>query len=445
MSNILVRVRRHLVDPRSHYRRITFGFLCVSIYVFIGKLAGAAKEIAIACRYGVSDTVDAYVFVFNIINLPISVWFGTLSVVLIPLVARIRHEDTAGLPRFQKELLGLAIVIGLGLGLLSLFALPILFQTGWLGLTGQAQAKALNMVKVMAILGPIGAVVSLYSTLLMACGRNHNSLFEAIPALVILTVLLLPYGLISEPLVWGTVAGFSLHLVAVSIYMQQQGELETPSFRFQSPAWQNFWASIGTMAAGQILMSFTSIIDQFFAVGLGTGALSTLNYANRILSLILGIGAIAISRSTLPIFSEGQALGNTEEVNNQAMRWAKWMFIFGLMVFFIGWITAHWMVSLLFERGEFTQLDSDRVSTIFQYSLPQIPFYTFTLTLVSLLCSQKRYNILLTSGLLSLILKILAATYLVALMKLKGLAVSSTCVYMGNAILLYYATYRRPK
>jgi hypothetical protein len=46
-----------------------------------GKLAGAAKEMAIAWRYGVSDTVDAYVFVFNLATWPVSLWFGVLTVV----------------------------------------------------------------------------------------------------------------------------------------------------------------------------------------------------------------------------------------------------------------------------------------------------------------------------------------------------------------------------
>ena len=96
----------------------------VALFVFIGKLAGAAKEMAIAWRYGVSETVDAYVFVFNLINLPVSVWFSVLTVVLAPLAARIRHDNPAELPRFRDELLGLTMIVGLGLGCLAWFGLP---------------------------------------------------------------------------------------------------------------------------------------------------------------------------------------------------------------------------------------------------------------------------------------------------------------------------------
>ena len=61
MSSIANRIRRHLSDPESHHRKIATGFVWVALFVFIGKLAGAAKEMAIAWRYGVSETVDAYV------------------------------------------------------------------------------------------------------------------------------------------------------------------------------------------------------------------------------------------------------------------------------------------------------------------------------------------------------------------------------------------------
>ena len=61
--------------------------------MLIAKFAGAAKEMAVAWRYGVSATVDAYVFVFNLINMPVSIWFSVLTVVLIPIIAKYRISD----------------------------------------------------------------------------------------------------------------------------------------------------------------------------------------------------------------------------------------------------------------------------------------------------------------------------------------------------------------
>ena len=65
------------------------------------------------------------------------------------------------------------------------------------------------------------------------------------------------------------------------------------------------------MLAGQALISFIGIIDQFFAAPLGTGAIATLSYANRILASMLGLGATAVARATLPVFSQAQAQGGS--------------------------------------------------------------------------------------------------------------------------------------
>jgi peptidoglycan biosynthesis protein MviN/MurJ (putative lipid II flippase) len=444
MSNIASRVRRHLTDPESQHRHIATGFLWVSLFALIGKLAGAAKEMAIAWRYGVSETVDAYVFVFNLISWPVAVWFSVLTVVLVPLVADIRHNDPNELPRFRGELLGLALIVGIATGLLGMLGIHLLLTATWTGLSPSALSEALRMAGGLALLAPMGVVISLFSAWMLACGRHRNTLLEAIPALVILIALLLPPNWLPEPLLWGTILGFALHLVALSAPLRRRGELQTPKFAFTSPAWRNFWGSIGIMAMGQMLMSLTAIIDQFFTTGLGPGALSTLSYANRILALILGMGAMAISRAILPILSKVNAQSGAE-VNSLALRWAILMFIGGIFAVILGWMSAHTIVSLLFERGAFNSSNTENVSNILKYSLIQIPFYAFSLTLANLMASKKRYIPIFFSGVLAIITKIISVSILVPIMKIEGIALSMTFVYLVNSILFIYILHKDKK
>src|SRR5574337_1296506 len=198
--------------PASHHRRIATAFMWVSAFVLIGKLAGAAKEMTIAWRYGVSETVDAYVFVFNLVSWPVSVWFSVLTVVLLPLVANVRVRNPRALPRFRAELLGLTLLVGVGLGILAYFGFAALLRAGWTGLAGPALEEALAMVGPLSILLPLGIVINQFSAWMMACGRHRNTLLEVLPALAILVALLLPPGWIPEPLIWGTVAGFALQM-----------------------------------------------------------------------------------------------------------------------------------------------------------------------------------------------------------------------------------------
>ena len=438
MPSIADRIRQHLTDPQSHHRRIAISFLWVSLFVFIGRLAGAAKEMAIAWRYGVSETVDAYVFIVNLITWPVAVWFSVLTVVLVPLVAHVRHNNPVELPRFRGELLGLTLIIGLVLGVLATFGLPWLLTTGWIGFSDKTLTEARRMAGALALLAPIGTVISLFSAWMLACNRRRNTLMEALPALAILIALLLPPGWLPEPLLWGTVAGFALHLATLGAFLHRQGELQTPRLTFGSPAWQGFWGSIGIMATGQVLMSFTTIIDQVFAADLGPGALSTLSYANRILALILTMGATAISRATLPIFSATDAQGGND-VNALALRWAMWMFGLALLAIIAVWPMSHLIVDILFERGAFQSKDTAAVAQLLQYGLLQLPFYMAGLVLVSALSSKKKYAIIARIALINVMVKIVLNHYLITAFGLAGVAFATTIMYAFSTLLCFIA------
>lgn len=436
MARLVDRIRRHWTDGQSQHGRIARDFLLISLFVFVGKLASAGKEMAIAWRYGVSATVDAYVFIMSIVGWPVVIWGSILTVVLVPLAARLRSDNPAELPRFRSELLGLNLLLGLALLLGFWLVLPPLLSAGWLGLSGQALTEGLRMVGGLALLAPFGVIIGLLSTWLLAASRHRNTLFEAIPALVLLAFLLLPPGWMPEPLLWGTVAGFALQMAALGVPLRRCGELPGPQFKWRSPAWQFFWAGIGIMAVGQVMASGAAMVDQFLAAGLDAGALSTLGYASRVLALLMGLGATAISRATLPVFSSASAQGK-DMVRTLAMYWAALMFALGLLVLLVMWVGAPLVVRVLFQRGAFTPDDTLAVASILRISLLQVPFYFPALVFVSALAAQRGHAKIALSGALNLVVKLPIALVLVRLFQLEGLVISTAAMYAISVILLY--------
>src|SRR5690349_20405629 len=115
LLNLGVRVRA--LD--SYNYAIFKGMASIALFVFLGKLVSAGKEMAVAYRYGLSAEVDAYHFVFNLVSWPIGVWASVLTAVLVPLAVRIRHDHASELPHFRAELFGLALMLGVVMALLS--------------------------------------------------------------------------------------------------------------------------------------------------------------------------------------------------------------------------------------------------------------------------------------------------------------------------------------
>lgn len=435
---ILTRFARRLRDAHPDHRAVARGMAWVALFVLLGSFARAAREVAIAYRYGVSAEVDAYLFVFNLVTWPVAVWFSVLTVVLVPLAAGIRRGARAELPLFRSELLGLTLVLGLALAFLNWLGLPLLLHASWTGLPDSTVSIGLNMVPALTLIAPVGVVISLFSAWMLAAGRHANTLLEGVPSIWIVIALLAFSKSGVEPLVWGTLAGFVFQLISLSMALGQKGEIETPRFTRRSPQWTPFWQGFGFMLGGQALMSFIGIIDQFFAARLGTGAIAGLGYANRILTLVLAICATVISRATLPVFSHAQAQGQ-KELTSIAFYWARLLFVVGSIALIILWWAADWCVKVFFQRGAFTPDDVQVVAEILRFSSPQLPFYFAGLVMVSLLASQRKYRALLIIGALNFLVKVVFNISLVPYFGASGLMLATSAMYMFSFILLSIA------
>ncbi len=430
-----IRARLHNAHP-DHYA-IARSMVWVAMFVLLGAIARAAKEMVIAYRYGVSIEVDAYLFVFNLVIWPIGAWSSVLTVVLAPLVARIRFGISTELPRFQGELLGLTLLLGLALAVLAGLGLPWLLRSSWAGLPPATVNIAKQMVPMLSLLAPLGLIISLFSAWMLAAGRHANTLLESVPALVIFVSLLVFSGGGVMPLVWGTLAGFVFHLVSLAVPLARQGEIEAPHFMFQSPHWPAFWQGVGIMLAGQILMSFIVIIDQFFAGHLGTGAIAKLSYANQILALVIGMGAIGVFRATLPVFSSMNAQAG-EQLHRVATHWAGLLFVLGVIAMIVGWWLAPWGVKLLFERGAFTARDTAVVAQILRYGLTQMPFFFAGMVFVSYLSSRGLYIWLFWSSLTGLSSKLLGNIVFVPSYGVGGIALATSFMFAVNFMFLWW-------
>lgn len=421
--NFLLSLGTRIRSGNPHHHAIFKGMVSITLFVMLGKLISAAKEMAVAYRYGLGAEVDAYQFVFNLVAWPIGIWCSVLTAVLVPLAVRIREFDELELPRFRSELLGLAVLLGVGLGMLAWIGIATMLHMGWSGLPAVTVRLAQEALPGLILLLPLGILVGLQSTWMLSASRHVNTLLDSVPTLFICAAVLGVAGGI-DALVWGTVVGTAVQLVTLLIPMARRGEIEPPRLTHASPQWHWFWQGFGIMLAGQAMMSLTVIVDQFYAVGLGTGAIATLGYANRILSLILGLSAMAVSRATLPVFSQSR-LDSTGRMYSVAAYWTRLMFAAGLGATVICYWGAPLAVRLLFERGAFSASDTRIVADVLRYGIPQLPFYFSSMVLVSYALSQRRYTLIFWSGVIGLFFKSIANAVLVPHFGINGIAAAS--------------------
>lgn len=410
-------------------RSILRGMLWVSGFVFLAKLAGAFKEMAVAAGFGTAPAVDGYLLAFNIANYPIALALGVVSIVLVPLAARLQGADKAELHRFRSELLGWTLAVGglVGVGILLCAPLLPLLVQGQGGLIGE------GMLQVLALVVPFGLLSSLLASWMLAAGRHLNTLLEAVPSLVLLLALLL---LEAQPavLVWGTVLGFAVQTGVFIWFAQRAGEFEVPRLSFKAQAWTDFRRGFGVMLFAQALTALLPLLDQFFCGSLGDGAISTLGYANRIMALLLGLGATSLSRACLPVLSEVVAKG--EDLRGRLGRWVLLIVVASAVCAGVAALLAPLGVRLLFERGAFTPEDSVQVTEVLRWSLIQMPAYFVAIFMFNVMAATQRHAVLIVVILLGIAAKALAYSILIGPLGLNGVVLSTVVMHLFSALCL---------
>lgn len=410
------------------YRQIAKGSLIVGLFVLLAGGARGVLEIFIAWRYGISAAVDAYYFVLNIVTWPIGIWFSTITVVLVPLLARIRREAQEDAGRFWAELLGATFIAALIVAAALFALLEFLFWSQWSGLTSEAREVASGISAIFWMLIPLGFFASLLTAWLLAESRYIGTLLEGMPALAALLVLAVLSDASLTPLLWATVGGFAARLLLLNWLVAPPARLGAVVFSFRSPWWGEFSKSGRIMFFGQALMALTLLIDQFFAAHMGEGKVASINYANRILAIVLMLGATAIQRGTLPTFSIAYVTGD-KRLQSVVRYWVRLMLVLGALAAMAGWLLAPVGISSLFERGAFTALDTITVAGLFRLGLLQVPVYFGGLVLVSVLAAKGLHQLLAVSGIIGLAAKCVANVALIPVFGLGGLMIATAAMY----------------
>lgn len=404
--------------------------LTVAILVFGAKLVAAAKEMAVAWRYGTGVEVDAYLLAFTIVTWIPSMVIGVGTVIFVPRLVALAL-DVPQRSRFVPELNGTFLLLGVVITLLSLAIGPWLVEliAGNLAIEARQQTRA--TVIQLSPLALLIVVSGLCAFRLQARERQGYTFLEAMPSLgVLIFVLLAPPAAGIGPLVAGTLAGGLLQVVwSFAMLRRADGGLGGLAFAHVSPQWRLVYGAFGVMALGQLAMGFSNPIDQYYATRVGDGAVATLGYANRIVFLATGLGAVAIARALLPVVSEAAARGDFWLGRSQTIRWSGLMLGAGGLSLMLGWALAPWMVELLFQRGAFGVDDTERVSRVLRIGLLQLPFFFSGIVLVQWIVALGRYHYLFYLSAVVVTVKVVLNELLIDLLGLDALMYSTAAMY----------------
>jgi peptidoglycan biosynthesis protein MviN/MurJ (putative lipid II flippase) len=432
-----------LARLHDNHKRIAASALLIGVLTVVAKLFVAGREIAIAWRYGVSGTVDAYQLAITIVTWLPMMLISVMTVVFVPRLVALRSGSFER-RRFISELNGTILAVSVALAVFLWAAAPLAARLFASHLEPATLDLTTDMCRMMSPVACFFVWSGYFQARLQARERFAYTVTEAVPAVIIAAAVFSPVLLPPQArLGWATSAGYALQVLAL-VVMVTQADRPIGGFalRHTAPEWSALYRDLGVMAIGQIVISLGLPIDQAFAARIGPGSVATLGYANRIIILMTGLGAVVFTRAFLPIFSSEIVEGSKEAAARHANQWAILLMIAGLIVVAATWALAPWGVSIVFQRGAFGASDSAAVAHVLRFGIIQVPFVFAGLALVQWLAAKGSYVSLMWISCGALAVKVVMNLLLVRSFGLAGLMSASAAMY-GFSFACTYVLNRR--
>lgn len=337
----------------------------VSSFTLLSRITGFIRDLLIARAFGAGMLTDAFFVAFKLPNLLRRLFAeGAFSQAFVPILAEYKNKngDDASRQLVSKvaSLLTLVLLVVAALGVLGA---PLLVYVSAPGFADEP-AKFDLTVLLTRITFPYIAFMSLVA--LSAGVLNTWSRFS-IPAFtpVLLNVAMILGATVLakhfDPpvlaLAWGVLLGGVLQLALQIPALMRLNMLPRPTLDFSDPGVRRILILMGPATLGVSVAQISLLINTIFASFLGTGSVSWLYYADRLMEFPAGMLGVALGTILLPSLAKHYADESPEEYSRLLDWGLRLTVLLALPAAAALAVLAVPLISTLFFYGEFTEHD----------------------------------------------------------------------------------------
>ncbi len=199
------------------------------------------------------------------------------------------------------------------------------------------------------------------------------------------------------------------------------------------------------MISASFILSSTSMINQGMAAMLGPGSVAALNYGNKLIAVPIGLATTALGTAVIPYFSRMVARNDWVGVRHTLKHFLRAIFVAAIPLTILLILISEPVVRIIYQRGSFTEADTHLVAQIQVLFALQIPFYVAGILVVRLISSALANHILLIGNIISVVLSVFLNYLFIKILGVAGIALSTSCVYLGSFLFLYLSWRRISK
>ncbi len=425
---------------KSVNERIFAALLTVGTLTMLVKVAGAAKVMVMANHFGTGDEMDAFLIAFLLPSFVAEVLAASFSAALIPTFVEILELE--GHDRAAELLSGVVLWT---VRVLFVATLVLAVCSPWivalLG-SGFSEVKLEQAQSFFLALLPILILSGISATWRAVLNAGERFALPAIapgmtPLLTIALLLVFDRQFGAYTLAAGAVFGTVLELCLVGFVLKQHGYPLLPKRLAVDARLRVVGEQYAPLLAGALISGGSIMVDQAMAAALGSGSVSVLGYGIKIVTVVLAIGATAISTAVLPHFSKMTARGDWDGVRSTLGAYLRAVLAVSVPIILVLMYFAEPVVRALLERGAFTEADTHMVAAIQTCSLLQVPICLAGVLIVRVISALKSNHLLLRGALLNIVVNIALNLLFMRWWGVAGIALSTTIAHAVSYTYLF--------
>jgi putative peptidoglycan lipid II flippase len=437
----------------------------VSAAVFLSRITGLVREIAMARLFGAGQVYDAFLLGFRIPNLTRDLFAeGALSSAFVPIFTKYLStkgkKEAAELSNLVATALLLVVGVLCVLGTIFSPTLVSMLAPGFAAVPGKFELA----VKLTRIMFPFLLLVALAA---QAMGILNASNQFGVPALssTFFNIGSLGFGLVLgylvgpriglspiEGMAYGVVLGGAWQLFWQMPSLLRLGFAFRPRFNLSHPGLRNILKLMGPAIVGNASVQVNVMVNTNFASSITdaaghviNGPVSWLGYAFRFMQLPLGLFGVAIASATLPSVSRSAATGDMNEFRHTLARSLGMIFLLTIPSSVGLAVLGDSMIAAVYQGGRFRAYDTHQTALALScYSIGLAGYAAIKVLAPAFYALNDARTPMLVS-LASILINVIAASSMVKFAGLghAGLALSTSLVALFSSIALFEVLRRR--
>jgi putative peptidoglycan lipid II flippase len=343
------------------------------------RILGVVREQVLAYLFGAGDAMDAYKVAYRVPNLLRDLFAeGAMSAAFVPTFAR--ELATGGKPaafRLATYIVSaLLLITGVLVVLGMLFAEPLvrLFAGDYREVAGKLELTVL-LTRIML---PFLTFVALAAAFMGMLNALHHFFVPAVsPAMFNVGSIVCTVGLVALMPRWGLpaiaavaigtiVGGLAQWLVQWPL-LRREGFRYRPALDWRDEGLRRVLLLMGPSTIGLAATQVNVFVNTLLATREGTGAVSWLDVAFRLMYLPIGLFGVSIATATTPAISRMLAKGDTSSVRKTISDGMVLMLLLNVPATVGLVVLAEPIVRLMYERGAFMPSDTIAAAAALQF------------------------------------------------------------------------------